>query len=95
MLFGAHGEAFFLDLYPGLELLGHSIYVCSSLVENAKPFPITFPPAMYETLVAHIIVNMIDVDVSWHHIFILICIFMMAYDAEDFVISILTFGYTP
>lgn len=75
-------------------MLGHSIYVCS-LIENAKTLPITFPPAMYETLVAHILVNIIDVGVSWHDIFILICIFLMTYDVEDFIICLLAFGYTP
>ena len=50
---------------------------------------------MYETLVAHILVNIIDVGVSWHHIFILICIFLMTYDVEDFIICLLAFGYTP
>ena len=50
---------------------------------------------MYETLVAHILVNIIDVGVSWHDIFILICIFLMTYDVEDFIICLLAFGYTP
>lgn len=82
MSLGAQGEAFFLGMYPGQELPGHSIYVGSSLVENAKPFSKGIEPAVYESLV----VNVINVGVEWYHIFILTCIFLMTYDVKDFFV---------